>query len=219
MSRAEVFDRFWHRYDEWYQRNRVIAELELSVVKRLVKYKPILEVGVGTGFFASRLGFEYGIDPSINMLRVARRRGIEVVQGVGEYLPFRNSSFKTVVFIVTLCFVDDVVKVLKEAYRVLDSCGEVIACIVPKESPWGKYYVKKALEGHPFYSNARFLTVEELIKYVEGQGFKIVESIGILSFKPTEEPAWEEPQRNISGKGFVCLKAVKEVKNSLNFTL
>ena len=95
MSRAEVFDRFWRRYDEWYQRNRVIAELELSVVKQLIKRKPVLEVGVGTGFFASKLGFEYGIDPSINMLRVARGRGIEVVQGVGEYLPFRDNSFKT----------------------------------------------------------------------------------------------------------------------------
>lgn len=92
---------------------------------------------------------EYSVDPSIGMLELARNKGLEVVQGVGGKLPFRDDYFGTVFLVVTLCFVDDVDAVLGEVYRVLRRGGEVIACIVPKNSPWGKYYLQKAVENHP----------------------------------------------------------------------
>jgi len=164
---------------------------------------------MGTGYFAYRLGFEYGVDPSFNMLLLAKERNINVVQGVGEKLPFRSNVFGTIVFIVTLCFVDDISRVLKEAYRVLINGGDLIACIVPRESPWGKYYARKAREKHPFYSHAHFITIRELENYLAKTYFRIVEKVGVLSFKPTEKPRWELPDTRTEGKGFVCIKARK----------
>ena len=143
------------------------------------------------------------------MLLLAKERNINVIQGVGEKLPFRSSVFGTIVFIVTLCFVDDVEAVLKEAHRVLIDGGDLIACIVPKESLWGKYYARKARENHPFYSYARFITVRELENYLVKTDFKVVEKVGVLSFKPTEKPRWELPDTRTEGKGFVCIKARK----------
>ena len=209
MSTARIFDELSSRYELWYQRNWLIAELEVVAVAYLLEHRPVLEVGVGTGFFAKRLGVEYGVDPSIGMLELARDKGLEVVQGVGEKLPFRDGYFGTVLLVVTLCFVDDVDTVLGEVYRVLRRGGEVIACIVPKDSPWGKYYLQKAVGNHPFYSHARFLTTRELTRKLEENGFKLEDTIGILSFGPTEKPRWERPSKNIDGKGFVCVKAVK----------
>jgi len=143
------------------------------------------------------------------MLLLAKERNINVIQGVGEKLPFRSSVFGTIVFIVTLCFVDDVEAVLKEAHRVLIDGGDVIACIVPKESSWGKYYARKARENHPFYSHAHFITVRELENYLVKTDFKVIGKVSVLSFKPTEKPRWELPDTRIEGKGFVCIKARK----------
>jgi len=49
-----------------------------------------LEVGVGTGRLASKLGVGVGLDPSRNMLELSRRRDIMAVQGVAEKLPFQD---------------------------------------------------------------------------------------------------------------------------------
>ena len=43
------------------------AENEVKLVKLMVSRapRPILEVGVGTGYFAGRVGAEAGLDPSM----------------------------------------------------------------------------------------------------------------------------------------------------------
>ena len=210
LSTAGLFDELRDVYDSWYKENWLLAEMEVSTVARLLRKRPVLEVGVGSGFFAKRLEVENGVDPSIGMLELALKRGIEVVQGIGEKLPYRNSSFNTILLIVTLCFVDDVDEVLRESHRVLRNGGDVISCIIPRESPWGQYYLMLAREGHPFYSRARFLSVNELVDRLEKARFRVDKMLGVLSFGPLDKPRWEEPSEDIRGKGFVCIRAVKE---------
>jgi len=53
------------------------------------------------------------------MLRVARRRGIEVVHGVGEFLPFRSCSVDYTLVVVTICFADDPQELLRETARIV----------------------------------------------------------------------------------------------------
>ncbi len=205
-----MFDKLWELYDEWYYRHKTIAENEVRLVKSMVTKHPVLEVGVGTGFFAQHVGAEIGVDPSINMLGKALKRGIEVAQGVGEKLPFRDRSFMTVLLIVTLCFVDDPYLVLAESTRVAKRGGDVVACIVPRDSSWGRKYVEEAKRGHVFYSRARFYTVAEVYDMMEKAGLKIVEARGVLGFKPWERPYPEEPSNDIVDKGFVCIRGVKK---------
>lgn len=210
MSTREVFDRLYERYDEWYERNRVTAENEARLVESIVRDapRPVLEVGVGTGYFASRVGAEAGLDPSPGMLSIAARRGLEhLVVGIGERLPFRESSFGTVLLVVTLCFVDRPVDVLRESRRVLRPGGVVIACIVPRDSLWGRYYTRLASEGHPFYSVARFYTVKEVYIMLEVSSLEIEDTWGVLGYGPLDRPREEEPSRDIEDKGFVCIKA------------
>ncbi|NOZ88447.1 MAG: class I SAM-dependent methyltransferase, partial [Crenarchaeota archaeon] len=161
MSTAPVFDELWSRYDSWYERNRILAENELEAVKALGLQGRGVEVGVGTGWFASRLGVEFGVDPSLGMLRLARLRGVEAVQGVGERLPLRSGSMDYVLLIVTLCFVDDPLAALREAARVARPGGAVAACIVPRDSSWGRFYQARR-SSSPFYRVARFYTVDEV---------------------------------------------------------
>ncbi|MCE4613095.1 MAG: methyltransferase domain-containing protein [Desulfurococcales archaeon] len=211
MPGIDVFEALADRYDSWFERNRIIAEAEARLVSSMVDKRPILEIGAGTGFFASRVSAEAGIDPSISMLsRAARRmRYSLLVRGVGERLPFRDSVFSTVLVVVTLCFVEDPRKVLLESRRVLTGDGDLVACIVPRDTPWGIFYEELGRTGHPFYSRARFLSLGELRRLILGAGFEITEERGVLGFAPHEEPRLEKPSGEVRGKGFVCVKAVK----------
>ncbi len=79
-----IFDRVALRYDQWYEEpfGSSAFALELACLRGLLPpFKRDLEVGVGTGRFASALGIKFGVDPSQRMLKIAKERGIEVVQG------------------------------------------------------------------------------------------------------------------------------------------
>jgi ubiquinone/menaquinone biosynthesis C-methylase UbiE len=154
---------------------------------------------------------EYGIDKSIGVLKFAKERRIEVMRGEGEELPLVDASFGAVFIIVTLCFVDEPLKVLKEASRVLKDDGFVILGLILKESPWASFYEKKGEEGNVFYKIARFYTINELKSMLKNVGLKISEVRTTILQPPTEEPLHLEfPKEGYYKEaGFVALKTRK----------
>lgn len=197
---AELFDRLAERYDAWYDRppGSTIFPLEVACLQSLLDGlpRPWLEVGVGTGRFASALGVEFGVDPATRPLLAARRRGVRVVRAKGEQLPFRDRSFGAVLLVVTLCFVEDPLAVLQESRRVLCPGGAVVTGMVFADSPWGQHYLREAEDGHPFYSAARFLTREEFRALLVRAGLVPVRFSSTLRQAPGEavaaEPVWPE---------------------------
>ena len=209
MSSVEIFDKYADRYDKWYERNKITAENEIRAVEHSLRDspRPCIEIGGGTGYFSSR--FEcINIDPSISMLRYSRAREIESIQGYGEYLPIRDSSAGTVLIVVTLCFVKSPERVIEESKRILMRRGRVVACIIPKESSWGRYYEKRRSES-PFYSVARFLSREELFKLLREQDLEIERVVGVLRYGPEDEPRQETPEIDNGEHGFICTVARK----------
>ena len=115
-----VFDTHYKEYDKWYETNSYAYLSEIEAIKKVMpKEGKGLEIGVGTGRFAASLGIQYGIDPSENMLALAKERGVYAMRGIGENIPFPDSSFDYVAILITICFVQDPLKVLREAHRVL----------------------------------------------------------------------------------------------------
>ena len=157
---GKVFEREASTYDAWYEspEGSALFEAELDALRPLssVAGSESLEVGVGSGRFAERLGIAYGVDPAIAPLRIARRRGIESIAATGEQLPFRDSAFTAVTFVFTLCFVTDAVRTLQEAARVLRPDGVVIIGVVPADGPLGQHYQSLGRSGHRIYRYARF---------------------------------------------------------------
>jgi SAM-dependent methyltransferase len=119
------------RYDglaDWYDAE--LADTELGeaarqIVAGLLGDGPgrLLDVGCGTGLLAVTLAERgwsvVGIDVSADQLRLAERRGAEVLQADGAELPFDDSSFDAAVSMWTHTDVDDFSAVLRETARVL----------------------------------------------------------------------------------------------------
>ena len=88
-----IFDRYYKKYDIWYDRNKFAYLSELEAIKKVIpSVGRGLEIGVGTGRFAAALNITIGIDPSHNMIEIASRRGVNVRWGFGEDLPFLEFS-------------------------------------------------------------------------------------------------------------------------------
>lgn len=202
---VEVFDLVAEDYDRWYEEHFNIYLTELEAVKAFSCGKA-LEIGVGTGRFIHGTGVVVGADPSLRMLRRVPKN-ISLVQAVGEMLPFRDRSFDCAFLIVTLCFVEDPEAVLREAARVAE---RVIVCIIPRESDWGRYYMKLAKEGHPIYSLAKFYSAQNVVEFASKVGLHLRRVLAALRYPPGGEEIIEEV-REISlaeagDYGFVCME-------------
>ncbi len=203
MTRAaEIFEKNWEKYEDWFEEHREIYSSELEALRRAISAGSGLEIGVGSGRFAFPLGVKTGIDPSINMLRLAKKRGIEVIQGVGESLPFKECAFEYILIVVTLCFVENPEKVLVEAVRVLKRGGSLIVGEINKDSELGRLYEAKRQKSK-FYSAATFYSGSELVEMLENAGIKYTESYQTLL------PGTLEPEKGLDKGGFVVLVGVK----------
>lgn len=215
LNVEHVFDIFTERYDAWYDKpfGKSAFNLEKACIASLCKNlrQPFLEIGVGTGRFAEALKIKYGIDSSVGVLRFAKKRGITVIRGKGEKLPFPNESFGAVFIIVTLCFVDEPIKVLEEASRVLRDGGCIILGLILRESPWASFYMRKGSAGNIFYKVARFYSLNDLEAMLQKTNLKIVEASSTIFQAPTKKPlCFENPRKDChKDAGFVAMKIGK----------
>jgi len=214
MTRG-VFDRLAEHYDAWFDsaRGAALFRAEVQCLERIMPAdrSEWLEVGVGSGRFAQALGISEGVDPSPSLLGMARARAIKGIEGIAEDLPYGGDSLEGILLVVTLCFLDDPERAMHEFARVLRPGGRLAMGFVPADSAWGRHYMRKAREGHPFYSVARFYTCSQALDMATKAGFHMVRAASALPTRPDEESA-ELPIRDgiVPGWGFVGLSFVLE---------
>ncbi|MFW6140129.1 MAG: class I SAM-dependent methyltransferase [Acidobacteriota bacterium] len=203
-----VFEKNWRKYDQWYEEHQDVYKSELDAVKELIPAGKGMEIGVGTGRFATPFHLEFGLDPSLNMLQLSKKRGVKVVCGKGEELPFKNESFHFILIVVTLCFVNDVMRVLKESKRALKKSGTLIIGLINKNSPLGKKY-QKSRKKSEFYRDAEFLYPEKILNLLKITGFEFIDSRQTLIQPLHEISPSQIPEKGYDQGGFVVLKARK----------
>ena len=209
MPKISPFEKYSAQYEEWFENNRWVYEAELRAVKSMIPAGGYgVEVGVGTGRFAEPLGIKTGVEPSKRMREIAQMRGIQVLDGVAEEVPFDDLQFDFVLMVTTVCFVDDIRKALLEVHRILAYDGYVIIGFVDRNSRVGQVYLKRK-EKNVFYKDATFFSTGELVEILTQVGFTD------LTFKQTifgnlAETASNEPVTNGYGEGsFVVLRGRK----------
>lgn len=170
-TRILPFDRHWRQYEDWFRVHANAYEAEVRALRELIPaLERGLEVGVGSGRFASPLGIRFGVDPSPSMAALARARGIRAVLGVGESLPFAGASMELVVMVTTVCFLEDLDRALGEARRVLRAGGSIVLGFVDAASPLGAEYMARK-DDSLFYRSARFFAVPEILDALARAGF------------------------------------------------
>lgn len=210
MSREKIriYDKTWKEYDEWYDSHQALYQSQIKVLKKIVPSGLGIEIGVGTGRFASLLSVQFGLDPSLNMLKLAKQRNVKVVRGFGENLPFKNESFNFVLIVYTIELVDDPLSFLKETLRTLKRKGVLILGILDKNSSWGKFYMQKAAQSK-YHKAFHFISPEEILKI-----FKKLPLVFKVAFQTQFQPPpdikdIEKPKKGFGQGGFVVLKAIK----------
>jgi len=173
-QKTNPFSRLAREYDAWFDSpdGRDLFELERRALVRLQAGRKgrWLEVGAGTGRFARSLGIAEGLEPAEGMSRLAVARGVRIVGGEGEHLPFRAGSYEGILFVVAICFLSDPAAVFRECRRVLKVGGWLVAGIIPAAGPWGREYARRARSGHRYYAGARFYDAGEIARMASAAG-------------------------------------------------
>jgi ubiquinone/menaquinone biosynthesis C-methylase UbiE len=172
-----VFNEHAGDYDAWFDEHNSVYQAQLRILRGAVSDSQRgLEVGVGSGRFAVPLGIKCGIDPSQNLARMAKRRGVEITLGEAEHLPYRTDSFDFVLMMTVICFLDDIERAFHEVHRVLDHGGILVTGFIEADGEIFQKYQHEPIKGR-FLRFATFRTCDEVFGFFKDAGF---EDISIL---------------------------------------
>lgn len=114
--------------------NKEIARLRASWIPRA--RGGVLEVGIGSGlhlpFYSNQVEYVYGVDPSLELQRMARKRApahLNVTflpQSAEEPLPLLGASIDTIVMTWSMCSIPNPMKALQQMKQVLKPRGRLL---------------------------------------------------------------------------------------------
>jgi SAM-dependent methyltransferase len=207
VTGASAFETLADKYDAWFDAHPALYESELQAVRAVLPEKTgaWVEIGVGTGRFASRLGIETGIEPAAAMAKLARQRGVRVLAGTAEDIPLDEASVQAAFLITTLCFVRDVDRSFSEIRRILVRGGTVVVALLPRESALGRRVLEDG-GGDPFFGEARLLSTAEVIAVMTSAGFHVERIVQTLT-DPAGVERVEAPSDGFGRGSFVVVCA------------
>lgn len=171
MAGHPVFERFAADYDLWFDTHAGDYTAQLALLHRVIPHNGMgLEVGAGSGRFASSLGIDHGLDPSPALLAMARKRGVECVQGIGECLPYRTGTFDDVLMMTVICYLEDISRSFREAFRVLRQNGILIVAFLERDGEIAERGRAREPKSR-FLRHALFRTADEVTALLTDAGF------------------------------------------------
>ncbi len=203
-----IFEQYYQKYDKWYDEKKFVYLSELQLLKKVLSHVEglSLEIGVGSGRFASELNIRYGLEPAFNAIKVASSRGVISISGVGESLPFKDNSFDLILSLTVFEFVNDLDTVLNEIRRVLVGNGILLVSIIDADSFLGKIY--KSSRESIFYSKANIFSASELLNILNSSKFEVVEIYQTLFKKLEKIEESQNYKKGFGEGGYVVFKAV-----------
>lgn len=212
MAQIGTFETHVQQYEKWYDDHPAMYQSEILALKEHFKELPEnirgIEVGLGTGRFAEPLGIKEGVEPSLEMAKKAKKRGIEIMEGTAERLPYSALQFDFVLF-VTICFFNSIKSALSEAHRVLKPNGAIIIGFLDKDQQIAKTYVERKHKSN-FYGKARFYTANYIERLLKDAGFKDISFNQTLCNGENEITEIQMPKQGYGEGSFITVKAIKK---------
>lgn len=175
----QVFDSAADKYDEF--TNSYSVQRRVEFIKKYANGK-CLEIGAGSGEISKSLISSHEVvatDISPKMVEVIKNKlKIKAYASDAEKLPFKNSSFDTVVAAEVIYYLDHPEKFISEANRLLKSGGRIL---ITSASKITEIYdrIRAMLRKIGFSSmyfedpNRTFMSRHEIEKLLVDNGFKI----------------------------------------------
>lgn len=210
--------RYYDEFSTSYEQHRhhgyhaFIDDLETATVRRyLTPSMHLLEAGCGTGLVLERLrphaARAMGVDLSRGMLKKARARSLDVVEGSVTALPFADASFDLVCSFKVLAHVKDIELAISEMARVLRPGGYMCAEFYNERSL--RYLIKRLKPPTPtsseFHDEAvytRYDTLERVRGYLPPSmafeavhGIRVVTPLPLFHRLPIVAPALQTVER------------------------
>jgi ubiquinone/menaquinone biosynthesis C-methylase UbiE len=212
LKQTAPFEANAERYDCWYDEHEVVFKSEVNAIGELLRKLPEnihgIEVGLGTGRFATALGIQEGIEPADSLRQMAMDRGLEVMDARAERLPYGDLQFDFVLF-VTICYLEDLARAFGEAFRVLKDGGAVLVGILDRERPIAQSYINRR-ENSVFYRTAHFYSAGLVTKKLKEAGFRDFEYVQTLFGDLDDIDEVQEVREGHGEGGFVVVKATKK---------
>lgn len=147
----------------------------IRILRRYAKNGTVLEIGCAKGYLVDLLGqdgyFAIGGDISRTALSFAKKK--HVVRFDGEIMPFKNSSFDSVIAVQTLEHLPNPADCIKEIYRIMKDKGFLLVVTPEKNSPLAKLgyrLVEYTALKNPYH--AGLMSGTQLANNVRESGFK-----------------------------------------------
>ena len=184
MAKAELFDAWPERYEEWFSTpiGKLIREIEGRLVMEMLapgRGDTILDAGCGTGVFTTDMLAKgarvVGLDISAPMLQYALSKTPDYpfmpVRADIRQLPFKSNFFDKVVSITALEFVAEGQMAVDELFRVTKPGGVVVVATLNSLSPWAARRRAKTVrgEGH-ILEDAYYRSPNDLLALSQHKG-------------------------------------------------
>ncbi|UCE36855.1 MAG: class I SAM-dependent methyltransferase [Thermoplasmata archaeon] len=175
-----------------YRYNICLSNIEIKENMSMV------DVGCGVGNFEEFLSENYGninmfgIDPSPNMVKVARQKNLPAEFFLGDIirLPFKSNSMDCIISIAVLQNFDGSWEdALSEMVRILDQGGQLFFTTIDRN--YKGHYEYEYLTDSEARLNTRSYVPKEISKFLESLGIKIIKMSAFSTADGTELPLHE----------------------------
>lgn len=208
MPKYNPFESGAQLYEEWFHDHEHIFQSELAAVRKcFLPQQKTIEIGLGTGIFAQPLGIKIGVEPSADMAKIARQKGIEVIAAYAEALPLEDNSYHQALMITVDCFLNDIHQAVAEIKRILCPEGNFIIAFINQASPLGQIYDQNKAKD-PIYQWANFHTASQIQALLQDQAFAVLDTYQtITGFEDKPYPI-----RSGHGQGVFTVIKAKNLK-------
>ena len=155
----------------------------LNILRRWIDFdkvrgKKIIDIGCGTGLMTEQLAEKndvWGIDISLGLLNIARKKGLKTILASAYSLPFSSNDFNMVICIGVIPYYNDPSEIFSEICRTTQPGGKLVITSTANSLLIRSVRFLKNILG-PSSQLAHLYTVREIEEYLTPRGAKILDS-------------------------------------------
>lgn len=196
--------------EDWFDNYKMIFDSQVMAIRKIIPRGKGIDIGAGSGAFASALGIEYGTEIIEQLADEAEKRGVKIIETIPERIAGEKCGFDFATMINEV-YSGEPDRAFFEVKRLLKPGGSLIIAFYDKNSDLGRSCYQDEQE-NLFCRHTEFYTVNEIDTALERAGFgekRFYQTLFHEHIKELEHA--EEPIEGHGEGGFVVVEAKKQL--------